>query len=147
MIMIYTLKFFPAAILLLLFFGCSGSNNERETDNKNESTGITKENRSSITAEVLNVTPVTEYDFILKVKILDTEPVGELENFAVAGEEIELKPFYQIKEGAPVDYDDDVNKKIAGAVDLKEGEIISAVVSFSGGQSPAWLLLELNEKK
>ena len=140
----------PKIILFSVFLflvNCSGSSQDsklEDTELKSGSeTGSVVENRSTISATVIEVEQLATNRFRIALKITKVESVENYENLAKVGEVINVYPNFIRKEGQELDYSSDQNKQMLLAGTLLQNSNITAEVYYRGGRGDRnrWLLL------
>lgn len=137
------------SIILLMFsiMSCNPKDSSRKMGSvkgqpSTANIGSIKENRSAISAQLIEVIEMTEERFYLVVKVLESNLVEGFENFAQSGDTVNLYPNYVRLEGqTEIDFYQEINQQLLNAKDLMPGTQLNATISKMRTQNN-WLFYE-----
>jgi hypothetical protein len=97
-------------------------------------------NQSTILAEVEDIYLIDEYNFILKVRVLEVEENPAYASMAIKGSVYNLIPNFQLDENQKVMKESEKNKNLSGLSKVKRGDKFKAIIFFE--KPKGWYIQE-----
>jgi hypothetical protein len=114
----------------LIFVSCCTTEQSTGKNNTLNSEPQIQINQSTILGEVEDIYVNDEYNFILKVKILEVEENPAYTSIAVKGSVYNLIPNFQLDENQKVIKESEKNKNLSGLSKLKRRDKFKAAIFF-----------------
>jgi hypothetical protein len=105
------------------------------------------ENRSRITATVLDVVSIRSSRFYVRLQVNSVEQVKGYVSFAEVGQDINAYPNFIRQEGKAIDYDSKENAQMSEVGNLHPGDQIIAEVYLRGPKEQnSWLMMNWKKR-